>query len=118
VKISFNQKGFTMVELIVVIIILGVLAAIAVPKFLGIKDDAIEAACQTNMKAIEAAYLMKYSKALINDISTDFTSISLAGTDFTGGSVPACPQDGSAYAITPNADHTLTITCPNGHTLP
>ncbi|GAB4371692.1 MAG: hypothetical protein Kow0042_14610 [Calditrichia bacterium] len=117
-RLKSDQYGFTLIELIVVIIVLGILVAIAVPKYVTMQDRASEAACQTNMRSIEAAFLMKYSKALANDLSTDFTSITLEGTDFSAGSVPTCPLDGSAYTVTPHADKTLTITCPNGHTLP
>ena len=77
--------------------------------------QATESACQANKKSIEAAFSLKYTKALLNDASTDFTAISLVAADFTDGQLPICPQDGSAYSITPNNDGTLTITCPNGH---
>lgn len=51
-----RNGGFTLVELIVVLVILAVLSAIAVPSFLGYIDNAKEKECQANMKAL-AAYL-------------------------------------------------------------
>ena len=40
-----NQKGFTLIEIIAVLIILGILAAIAVPKYMGLTQDAANKAC-------------------------------------------------------------------------
>ena len=43
-KIFKNEKGFTLIEIIAVIIIMGILAAVAVPKFFSMQEDAKRAA--------------------------------------------------------------------------
>lgn len=55
-----NQKGFTLVELVVVIAILGILAAIAVPRFINAIDDANEATDAANVKVLQAAVNMYF----------------------------------------------------------
>jgi len=52
---SRNQKGFTLVELLIVVIILAILAAIIVPQFSAATDDANQAAYDTNISNIRAA---------------------------------------------------------------
>lgn len=50
-----NKKAFTLIELVFVIVVLGILAAIAVPKFSATRDDAIEAKVKEQVNAIRTA---------------------------------------------------------------
>lgn len=51
-----NKKGFTLVELVVVIAILGILAALAVPKLIGTRDTAKIKADEATLKTIQSAW--------------------------------------------------------------
>jgi general secretion pathway protein G len=50
-----NQKGFTLIEIMVVVIILGLLAGIVLPKILGREEEAKVSAAKVQMKSIESA---------------------------------------------------------------
>ena len=50
-----NQDGFTLVELLIVVIILAILAAIIVPQFSAATDDATQSAYDTNIANVRAA---------------------------------------------------------------
>ena len=52
---STNQRGFTLIEIMVVVVILGVLAAIIVPKFLGRPDEAKVTKAKVDIKSLEEA---------------------------------------------------------------
>jgi len=54
---NHNQKGFTLIELIVVIAVLGILAGVAVPKFINVTAQAQQAAARADIGAIKAGAL-------------------------------------------------------------
>ncbi|MBW8182824.1 type II secretion system protein [Shewanella nanhaiensis] len=60
-----NQKGFTLIELVVVIIILGILAVTAAPKFINLQSDARESTLDGMKGALQGANTLLYSKAAI-----------------------------------------------------
>lgn len=61
-----NEQGFTLIELIVVIVILGILAAFAIPRFVNLQNDARVSVLQGINGSLQAASALVYSKSLIN----------------------------------------------------
>lgn len=60
-----QQKGFTLIELIIVIVILGILAVTAAPKFINMQGDARTSTLKGMDAALKSAAAMAYSKAII-----------------------------------------------------
>jgi prepilin-type N-terminal cleavage/methylation domain-containing protein len=60
------QKGFTLIELVMVIVILGVLASVALPKFVDLKADAQDAATKGVAGAISSASSINYGARSVN----------------------------------------------------
>ncbi|WP_182034343.1 type II secretion system protein [Vibrio diabolicus] len=65
-----RQGGFTLIELVVVIVILGILAVTAAPRFLNLQNDAREASLQGLKGAIDGAVGITYGKAAIESKET------------------------------------------------
>ena len=61
------QQGFTLIELIIVIVLLGILAVTAAPKFLNLQDDARDSVLEGIAGSLESASSIIYGKALVQD---------------------------------------------------
>ncbi len=103
----FKQEGFTLVELIVVIVLIGILSSVAVPKFLDLSDAAKTAACKQNQAVIETAATMGYAIHAISGSAAYPVSLDDMVTAGLLNKVPPCPGDGSIIY-----DSSLgTVTC-------
>ncbi|PKH05146.1 type II secretion system protein [Moritella sp. Urea-trap-13] len=69
-----RNAGFTLIELVIVIIVLGILAATAVPKFINLQDDAKVAAMKGVESALHSAANIVYSKSAIDGTETSSDS--------------------------------------------
>ncbi|MBQ1783725.1 MAG: prepilin-type N-terminal cleavage/methylation domain-containing protein [Gammaproteobacteria bacterium] len=75
-----KQKGFTLIELVVVIIILGILAVTALPKFVNLQGEARASTLQGMKAALEGAATLTYSKAAIQGKDAGDQVVDLSAT--------------------------------------
>ena len=80
------SKGFTLIELVMVIVILGIMAAIAIPKFVSLQDSAREAAADGAIGAIRSAVSMYYGEQATTGTATFPATITTAL--FADGQIP------------------------------
>jgi len=89
-----NKKGFTLVELLVVVLILATLMAVALPLYLSSVADSSKKTCRANMQSIaNAAQAWK-----VKNRAADFTGLNMSNLTPDLGAVPTCPDNGN-YTI-------------------
>ena len=89
-KMIKNEKGFTLIEIIAVIIIIGILAAVAVPKFFSMQEDAKKAALSGALAEAQARFNHAYAKYILTEKKApagvaDLTVAAYLGTDGADG---------------------------------
>lgn len=132
-KLMHSKKGFTLVELMIVVVIMAILVAVAVPIYGAVTKNAEKRSCQTNIKTIignMGQYQMSGgtngAQIPYATLASTFTGIDIknAPADFTklfNDGVPVCPSDeSSSYTITVSAEGKTTVECqgnPTEHNL-
>ena len=112
-----SLTGFTLVEVMIVVTIMGLLLAIALPNFLRARNTARATLCMNNMRLIGHAV----ERYVVDNNLYSYDDISLANiAGYIKGGIPECPAD----IINDNDDYTIAastetdgviVTCKQGH---
>ena len=110
------KKGFTLVEIMIVVAIIAILAAIAIPNFVKYRKESQEASCKSTRAQIVTA-AENWGSKTENATATTVDLATLAPTDGSGyfKKAPTCPDGGSFTITKDSTSGAWECTC-NKHT--
>lgn len=102
-KLVWNQKGFTLIEIIAVLVILGILAAVAIPKYIDMREDAVKKAVISVSTELNARERLTLAQWKLQDKTGNYTAPDTKlGQDWNAGAaiVTATPFTYQGKSIT------------------
>ena len=106
-----TQSGFTLIELVMVIVIIGILAAVAMPKFIDLSGEANQAAVNGVAGALASASATNYAARKANvALGAASTNCTDTAALLQGGALPSVSYVITAAALTANTNTLCTLT--------
>lgn len=97
-----KYPGFTLVEIVLVVVVIGILASIAVTRYIPLQASARRAACLTNQRTLEQAQRLFYSRTAIDsDKGVYAETLEELAPFMKDELLPKCPDDFN-YELLPN----------------
>jgi prepilin-type N-terminal cleavage/methylation domain-containing protein len=101
-----KAKGFTLIEIMIVVLIIGILLAIAVPNFMHARETSRAKACVANLKQVDAA---KEQWAMDNNANNGDAVVDAEVNAYIKGGAPTCPSGGTYTYGAVGTDPTCSI---------
>ena len=113
-----DQRGFTLIEIIMVIVLLGIIAAIAIPKYIDLRTEAADATASGIVGAIVSSASIGYADLVTHNSGTTFPDITTLDASYIQAqniTLTSIAGEGVYWAMIGGVTYTFTYTAATGN---